>query len=46
MTEPAPPDPGRQAVSVIGGGIAGLALAARHDPARFDVTVHEVVVHQ
>ncbi|WP_356815632.1 NAD(P)-binding protein [Arthrobacter sp. Bi26] len=41
MTEPAPPDPGRQAVSVIGGGIAGLALAARLDPARFDVTVHE-----
>jgi 2-polyprenyl-6-methoxyphenol hydroxylase-like FAD-dependent oxidoreductase len=29
------------AVSVVGGGIAGLALAARLDPNRFIVTVHE-----
>ena len=29
------------AVSVVGGGIAGLALAARLDPERFRVTVHE-----
>ena len=29
------------ALSVIGGGIAGLALAARLDPSRFQVTVHE-----
>ena len=29
------------ALSVIGGGIAGLALAARLDPQRFQVTVHE-----
>ncbi|MFD1717744.1 FAD-dependent monooxygenase [Georgenia deserti] len=28
-------------ISVVGGGIAGLALAARLDPERFDVTVHE-----
>lgn len=41
MTEPAPPVPGRQTVSIIGGGIAGLALAASLDPARFDVTVNE-----
>ena len=27
--------------SIVGGGIAGLALAARLDPERFDVTVHE-----
>jgi 2-polyprenyl-6-methoxyphenol hydroxylase-like FAD-dependent oxidoreductase len=30
-----------EAVSVVGGGIAGLALAACLDPARFRVTVHE-----
>jgi 2-polyprenyl-6-methoxyphenol hydroxylase-like FAD-dependent oxidoreductase len=30
-----------QAVTIVGGGIAGLALAARLDPTRFDVTVHE-----
>ncbi len=29
------------ALSVVGGGIAGLALAARLDPHRFQVTVHE-----
>ncbi|CAI3805385.1 FAD-dependent monooxygenase [Pseudarthrobacter sp. MM222] len=29
------------AVSVVGGGIAGLALAARLDPRRFRVTIHE-----
>ncbi|MEV7604485.1 FAD-dependent monooxygenase [Paenarthrobacter sp. NPDC089322] len=28
-------------VDIIGGGIAGLALAAKLDPAQFDVTVHE-----
>lgn len=28
-------------ISIVGGGIAGLALAARLDPGRFDVTVHE-----
>ncbi|MFJ4169267.1 FAD-dependent monooxygenase [Paenarthrobacter sp. NPDC089714] len=28
-------------VDIIGGGIAGLALAAVLDPARFDVTIHE-----
>ena len=28
-------------ISIVGGGIAGLALAARLDPDRFDVTVHE-----
>ena len=28
-------------VNIIGGGIAGLALAARLDPGRFDVTVYE-----
>ncbi|MGC7152362.1 MULTISPECIES: FAD-dependent monooxygenase [Paenarthrobacter] len=28
-------------VDIIGGGIAGLALAARLDPGRFDVTIHE-----
>jgi 2-polyprenyl-6-methoxyphenol hydroxylase-like FAD-dependent oxidoreductase len=28
-------------VDIIGGGIAGLALAARLDPERFDVTIHE-----
>ncbi|MFJ5957150.1 FAD-dependent monooxygenase [Paenarthrobacter sp. NPDC092416] len=28
-------------VEIIGGGIAGLALALQLDPARFDVTVHE-----
>ncbi|HSN38030.1 MAG TPA: FAD-dependent monooxygenase [Arthrobacter sp.] len=30
-----------EAISVIGGGIAGLALAASLDPGRFRVTVHE-----
>jgi 2-polyprenyl-6-methoxyphenol hydroxylase-like FAD-dependent oxidoreductase len=30
-----------EAVAVVGGGIAGLALAARLDPGRFSVTVHE-----
>jgi len=30
-----------EALSVVGGGIAGLALAACLDPARFRVTVHE-----
>ena len=30
-----------QTISIVGGGIAGLALAARLDPRRFDVTVHE-----
>ncbi|MDQ0754824.1 FAD-dependent monooxygenase [Arthrobacter sp. B3I4] len=30
-----------EAISVVGGGIAGLALAARLDPGRFRVTVHE-----
>jgi 2-polyprenyl-6-methoxyphenol hydroxylase-like FAD-dependent oxidoreductase len=30
-----------QTVSIVGGGIAGLALAARLDPRRFEVTVHE-----
>ncbi|MDQ0823534.1 2-polyprenyl-6-methoxyphenol hydroxylase-like FAD-dependent oxidoreductase [Arthrobacter sp. V1I7] len=29
------------AVTVVGGGIAGLALAARLDPRRFRVTIHE-----
>lgn len=29
------------ALSIVGGGIAGLALAARLDPQRFQVTVHE-----
>src|SRR5688572_18273921 len=28
-------------VMVVGGGIAGLALAARLDPERFRVTIHE-----
>jgi 2-polyprenyl-6-methoxyphenol hydroxylase-like FAD-dependent oxidoreductase len=28
-------------ISIVGGGIAGLALAARFDPRRFDVTVYE-----
>ncbi|WP_288756716.1 FAD-dependent monooxygenase [uncultured Dermacoccus sp.] len=28
-------------VAVVGGGVAGLTLAAALDPARFDVTVHE-----
>lgn len=28
-------------VSIVGGGIAGLALAAALDPARFEVTIHE-----
>jgi 2-polyprenyl-6-methoxyphenol hydroxylase-like FAD-dependent oxidoreductase len=30
-----------ETISIVGGGIAGLALAARLDPNRFDVTVHE-----
>lgn len=30
-----------EAITIIGGGIAGLALAASLDPDRFDVTVHE-----
>ena len=30
-----------EALAVVGGGIAGLALAARLDPQRFQVTVHE-----
>ena len=29
------------AITIVGGGIAGLALAATLDPDRFDVTVHE-----
>lgn len=29
------------AVAIVGGGIAGLALAARLDPQRFQVTIHE-----
>ncbi|WP_159703032.1 FAD-dependent monooxygenase [Arthrobacter sp. 18067] len=32
---------GMKKVVIIGGGIAGLALAARLDPGRFDVTVYE-----
>ena len=28
-------------ISIVGGGIAGLALASRLDPERFDVTLHE-----
>ncbi|GAA4287924.1 FAD-dependent monooxygenase [Georgenia daeguensis] len=28
-------------ITIVGGGIAGLALAARLDPDRFDVTIHE-----
>ena len=28
-------------ISIVGGGIAGLTLAARLDPERFDVTIHE-----
>ena len=28
-------------ISIVGGGIAGLALAARLDPERFEVTLHE-----
>lgn len=28
-------------VEIVGGGIAGLALARQLDPARFSVTVHE-----
>ena len=28
-------------ISIVGGGIAGLALAARLDPDRFEVTLHE-----
>ena len=31
----------RITVGIIGGGIAGSALAARLDPSRFDVTIHE-----
>lgn len=39
---PGPPyTRGMEAVTVVGGGIAGLALAARLDPDRFRVTVHE-----
>ena len=30
-----------ETISIVGGGIAGLALAACLDPARFDVTVYE-----
>ncbi|MGF9650335.1 FAD-dependent monooxygenase [Pseudarthrobacter oxydans] len=30
-----------QTISIVGGGIAGLALASCLDPDRFDVTVHE-----
>lgn len=30
-----------EAITIIGGGIAGLALAARLDPDRFEVTIHE-----
>lgn len=30
-----------EAITIIGGGIAGLALAAGLDPQRFDVTIHE-----
>lgn len=30
-----------EAITIIGGGIAGLALAAGLDPDRFDVTIHE-----
>ena len=30
-----------EAITIVGGGIAGLALAAGLDPERFDVTVHE-----
>jgi 2-polyprenyl-6-methoxyphenol hydroxylase-like FAD-dependent oxidoreductase len=30
-----------EAITIIGGGIAGLALAATLDPDRFDVTIHE-----
>ncbi len=30
-----------EAINIVGGGIAGLALAAGLDPERFDVTVHE-----
>ncbi|KAE8765335.1 FAD-dependent monooxygenase [Georgenia thermotolerans] len=30
-----------ETIAIVGGGIAGLALAARLDPRRFDVTVHE-----
>lgn len=30
-----------EAITIIGGGIAGLALAAGLDPQRFDVTLHE-----
>lgn len=31
----------RTRVSIVGGGIAGLALAAALDPQRFEVTIHE-----
>lgn len=31
----------RRRVAIVGGGIAGLTLAAALDPSRFDVTVHE-----
>lgn len=30
-----------EAITIVGGGIAGLALAAGLDPQRFDVTIHE-----
>ena len=30
-----------EAINIVGGGIAGLALAAGLDPERYDVTVHE-----
>ena len=30
-----------EAINIVGGGIAGLALAAGLDPERHDVTVHE-----
>lgn len=32
---------GRQRVAIVGGGIAGLTLAAALDPKAFDVTLHE-----
>ncbi len=36
----------RRRVAVVGGGIAGLAVAARLDPSRFDVTVYEATPHR
>ncbi|WP_289231687.1 FAD-dependent oxidoreductase [Barrientosiimonas endolithica] len=35
------PDAPRRRVAIVGGGIAGLALAAGLDPAQFEVVVHE-----